>query len=405
MKVLIVSFYYRPDLCAGSFRATSLVNALEKTLPPNAEIEVLTTMPNRYQTYELKAENVEVDDRVTIRRFPIPSHKSGMLDQARSFLSFAKHVSGYCKNLEVNFIVATSSRLMTAALGAYISKKKSIGLYLDIRDIFVDTMDNILPKAKFFVLKPIMNLIESYTMKSAVKINLVSKGFEPYFLERYPKQRYSFFTNGIDDEFISIEKQDQLSTCDVKDSAQDTQPSDTGPLTVLYAGNIGEGQGLHEIVPKVAKMMKRELIFRIIGDGGKKDKLIEEIRKFDCTNVEILKPMDRKSLIEEYLCADVLFLHLNAYDAFLKVLPSKIFEYAALGKPVWAGVAGFSSQFIQKEVQNAAVFEPCNAEQALSSFRTLEIKTEERIDFNNEFSRKAIMKAMANDITSEILGY
>jgi len=31
--------------------------------------------------------------------------------------------------------------------------------------------------------------------------------------------------------------------------------------------------------------------------------------------------------------ADVLFLHLNAYKAFEKVLPSKIFEYAATGRP------------------------------------------------------------------------
>ena len=55
-----------------------------------------------------------------------------------------------------------------------------------------------------------------------------------------------------------------------------------------------------------------------------------------------------KELIKKYQEADILFLHLNNYKAFLKVLPSKIFEYSATHKPICAGVSGHSKEFLKK---------------------------------------------------------
>ena len=72
----------------------------------------------------------------------------------------------------------------------------------------------------------------------------------------------------------------------------------------------------------------------------------------------LLQPVKRDELIEIYQSADVLFLHLNDFDAFKKVLPSKIFEYAATGKPIWAGVAGYAAEFITSKIENSAVFFP-----------------------------------------------
>ena len=56
------------------------------------------------------------------------------------------------------------------------------------------------------------------------------------------------------------------------------------------------------------------------------------------------------------------------------MLPSKLFEYAALGKPIWAGVAGFTASFVTSEITNAAVFHPCNAEDALRAFERLQLR-------------------------------
>jgi hypothetical protein len=91
-------------------------------------------------------------------------------------------------------------------------------------------------------------------------------------------------------------------------------------------------------------------------------------------------------------------LHLNNYDAFRNVLPSKIFEYGASGKPIWAGVAGFSEEFILQEISNATVFAPCDVEESIRSFKKLAFIYEPRIDFIKKYARSNIMLSMAEDI-------
>jgi hypothetical protein len=46
MRLLVLSFYYQPDLGAGSFRTTALVRALREHTP-STMVDVVTTLPNR----------------------------------------------------------------------------------------------------------------------------------------------------------------------------------------------------------------------------------------------------------------------------------------------------------------------------------------------------------------------
>ena len=115
-------------------------------------------------------------------------------------------------------------------------------------------------------------------------------------------------------------------------------------------------------------------------------------------NVDLFPPVAREQLLEFYREADVLFLHLNDYPAFKRVLPSKLFEYAATGKPIWAGVAGYAAEFIAAELTNTAVFAPCDAEAALESFERLELGLTDRTAFVQRYARERIMDEMAQDI-------
>ena len=97
MKVLVLSFYFQPDLCAGSFRNTAFVKGLKK-IKQVKHVDVISTMPNRYNSYTKSALKIESDNKVTINRYNIGSHDSGMLDQSISFIKFAfaalKHTNG-----------------------------------------------------------------------------------------------------------------------------------------------------------------------------------------------------------------------------------------------------------------------------------------------------------------------
>lgn len=389
LKILVLSFYFRPDLSAGSFRTTAFVDALKEKMPIDGQIDVLTTLPNRYSSFSVEAPVEEKVPGLSIVRVALPPHQSGMFDQAMAFTSFAREVLRNTRGQEYDLVFATSSRLMTAVLGAWVARRKRTPLYLDLRDIFVDTIKDVLPRHLAILTKPAFSLLERWAINSANKVNLVSQGFAEYFSARYPRQHFSHFTNGIDDEFLSVPMPELVS-----------RPSDS--VEVLYAGNLGEGQGLHAIIPDLAKRMQGRIRFKIIGDGGRKEALRLALISAGVNNVELFPPMKRAQLIEAYLAADVLFLHLNDHDAFRKVLPSKLFEYGAMGKPIWAGVAGYAAEFVCDELNNAAVFHPCNAAEAVQVFSQLRLQNEPRDQFVAKFARTSIANELAIDVVNTI---
>ena len=192
MKILILTFYYKPDLSAGSFRATAFVDELQKMVGKDTQIEVITTLPNRYHSFEQKALAFESVGNVTIRRIKLPGHKSGMLDQAKAFMKYAFDVSRFVGNKEYDLVFATSSRLFTAFLGALVARKTKAKLYLDIRDIFTDTLKDVLKNRFLRLLIPVFSKVEKFTIRSACRVNLVSQGFLDYFKAVAPDQKFSF---------------------------------------------------------------------------------------------------------------------------------------------------------------------------------------------------------------------
>ena len=259
-------------------------------------------------------------------------------------------------------------------------------LYLDIRDIFVDTMSDILPSIISVLATPVLNMVENYTFAKAKHINLVSEGFLKYFKEKKLCCSFSFYTNGIDKEFNGV--------VDIRRR----QKSQNKKLDILYAGNIGEGQGLHKILPALAGRLGKQANFVVIGDGGLKKELQNSIANLALDNIKLKAPLSRKQLINEYLKADVLFLHLNDYPAFEKVLPSKLFEYAAFNKPIFAGLSGYSADFIHAEISDCEVFMPCDIDDAVQKFDRLNLSVEPRTDFIEKFKRENIMALMAENI-------
>nr|BBJ04623.1 hypothetical protein YBY_24720 [Marinobacter nauticus] len=221
----------------------------------------------------------------------------------------------------------------------------------------------------------------------------------PYFEAKYPNVPKVVFTNGIDDEFLNVATLGSCKTSPNKPDVAGSHKADTGKvIEVLYAGNMGEGQGLHHIVPELAKRLDGRVRFRLIGGGGRLGQLERAISEAGCNNVVLEPPVNRSELIQAYRNADILFLHLNDYDAFRKVLPSKLFEYGAMGKPIWAGVAGYAASFVVDNLENAEVFAPCDVDAAIAAFDKLRIDVRPRSGFVRRYARKTIMDQMAGDL-------
>ena len=385
MRILFLTFYYPPDLSAGSFRMNALIAHLLQRLPAGSKVDIITTKPNRYASFEVDSQKKEEHGPLSIERIPLPAHRSGIFDQARAFLAFDRAVTRLTLDRHYDLVFATSSKLMTAFLGARIANRKRVPLFLDIRDIFVDTMQDVFPGWKGRLLVPLLKKIESYTIQSASNLNLVSEGFRGYFFQRYPNVPTQFFTNGIDDAFLT-------------ESWQDGTQTRSSPIRILYAGNIGEGQGLHNILPELVALAGNSFKFVIVGDGGKKNKLIKALENTSGSEVEFIPPVDRTNLIRLYKECDILFLHLNDYEAFAKVLPSKLFEYAATGKPILAGVGGYAAEFLSTQVSNCQIFPPCNAEAGMKALKRLSLGETPRTEFIKLYGRSEIMGKMADSL-------
>ncbi len=384
MRILILSFYYAPDLCAGSFRTTAFVDELKKHINDEDKIEIITTKPNRYSSFNEESKEFEkISENIEINRIDLGKHKSGFIDQSKLFLKFSIEVFKLINKKEkYDIVYATSSRLMTAFLGSIVANKQKSKLYLDIRDIFTDTLESIFAKSKLRYIIPVFRQIEKYTINSATHINLVSQGFEKYFRNINNRVTYSFYTNGIDDVFFDY-------NFDKEEKTQKT--------IITYAGNIGEGQGLEKIVSDMAKKLGSDFEIHIIGDGGRKNALVDRLHSVE--NVKLFNPVNRNKLLEIYKNSDILFLHLNSYEAFKKVLPSKLFEYAITNKFIIAGVDGYAKEFIHEYLSDAIVFEPCNINDFYEKFNNADIFNDiNRDDFIKKFKRQNIMNCLAKEV-------
>ena len=391
MKIVFFTFYYPPDLCAGSFRAIALAQALSKRMKNDDELHIITTHPNRYENHRVKASDIEVHENITIHRISVPSHKSGMFSQARTFVTYALASYKLCNKLNPDFLIGTTSRLMTGVLTGLSARKLGCKYFIDLRDIFSETISDIFSqKNKLLgsISKKTFSLLERWLFNKATGVNVVSEGFPEYFQTMgIDTSNWSFFPNGVDKIFTN------LPFIENKRSKEIT--------TVLYIGNIGTGQGLENILPATAKYMGNKYHFLVIGGGGATSKLINAIKNNNVDNIEILAPIKREKLIKYYEEADILFVHLNDIPAFQRVLPSKIFEYAALKKPIVAGLSGYSAKFILDNVPYATIFNSGDVDgcvDAIKKAETLEIKDKNSDIFIEKFSLEKIMNKMAKHI-------
>ena len=389
MRILLLSFYYPPDIGPGSLRAKSIVDALRVVSQlsdvTNLSVDVLTTLPHRYRSLTANALEFEQEGNVTVRRLSLPKHRSGMADQSWAFIFYALAIQRHVNGEVYDVVIATSGRLLTASLAAWVAHKSGAKLYLDIRDLFTDTLRDCLAKIPARMVLPGLLWLENWTFRKADRINLVSEGFLPHLQAIVPEIKLSVLTNGIDNEFLIS---DFSSEC-----VNET------PM-VLYAGNMGEGQGLHHIIPVVAKSFEGKVNFELIGDGGRKAALINALTLSGASNVGVLDPVPRENLIPKYREADVLFLHLNDYPVFRKVLPSKIFEYAATNKPILAGVGGYAADFLREQIEGVEVFSPGDSvameqglKRLLSGPRIIN-----RSAFCQRYRRDGIMRQLARDV-------
>jgi glycosyltransferase involved in cell wall biosynthesis len=74
----------------------------------------------------------------------------------------------------------------------------------------------------------------------------------------------------------------------------------------------------------------------IVGDGPQ----WQALKAAETERLQVLRRVERSELNRLYASADAFLLHLAALRVYACTVPSKIFEYAAYGRPILCGVQG-----------------------------------------------------------------
>ena len=243
-------------------------------------------------------------------------------------------------------------------------------------------------KIIFYLLNFFIPFIERYTFNKANVINIVSPGFRDYFKNNNygEKAEFQTYTNGIDDLFLN-------------NTEVNVKRINKPKRQIIYAGNIGLSQSLDKTLPYVAKKLQETHEFHIYGDGAGKHNLLSKIKTNDSQNIFLHEPINREKLVDIYKKSDILYFQLADLDAFLRVIPSKLFEYSVYGKPIIAVVEGYSKSFVLSKLDGCYVAEPNNIESIVDTINKINPdQLFERKDFIKRYSRRNINDKMSSSI-------
>ena len=324
-KVLIISQYYPPDLTAAAFRIGELAKYLSKT--NRFYVEVLTTYPHKTNAnYEIK----ELE-KVKVNRLKINS--DGHLKQYYEFLRKAKAKIKELKNYDWIFI--TTPPIFIYSLKKYFSKNTRI--FLDVRDLWPDT-PVAAGKLKKNMIYRFFKIYEKKMYKNVDYISVVSKPMSNYLEGKIGGKNSKTIVayNGVLEEDLNKFPQKIFSKREITN------------FNIVYAGNIGLLQGLEIVFESFNLLEKLPIHFTFIGEGVLKNTLYNKSIPYK-EKISFISPMEREMLIN-YLInnAHLMFLNLKQDEILEKTIPSKVFDYLLVSKPVISGIKGEGKEILQQ---------------------------------------------------------
>ena len=102
-----------------------------------------------------------------------------------------------------------------------------------------------------------------------------------------------------------------------------------------------------------------EVVFLFVGEGADKERLVSLARDKGLLNVLFLPQQPREKIPSIIRASDVCLVPLRKADVFKTVIPTKMLEFMACGRPVILGVDGQARQVLD-EAQAGVFVEPEN---------------------------------------------
>ena len=358
MHILFVSDNFPPEVNAPSNRT---FEHCKQWVKAGAKVTVVTGVPNfpsgkvfkGYRNKLWQTEKINDIDVFRVWTFIYPNKGFiGRIIDYMSFMGTSFLISFFIKKVDI--VVGTSPQFFTVCSARMIGLCKRIPWIFELRDLWPDSIVAVgaMRKRKIFYL---LKKIEYSLYRSSSAIVAVTETFKDHLVRTgVDGNKISVVKNGVDVSTV-IKSSDSLRL--------KRQLGIEGKFIVGYIGTLGLAHGLDTLV-WAAKMLQndssaKDIKILIMGDGAEKLTLSSLAKKFNLRNILFVDTVPRNVVFEYISMLDLGVVHLKNQTIFRGVIPSKIFEYMAIGIPILHGVPGESADIIISE-RSGITFEPEN---------------------------------------------
>lgn len=382
MKILFITDNFPPEVNAPASRT---YDHCKRWVKKGIEVTVITCAPNFpqgkvYDGYRNKLyQTEEVDGIKVIRVWSYIAANEGFIRRIIDYVSFAFMAFwvGLFKPCDV--IIATSPQFFTTFTGWSLSKLKRKPWVFELRDLWPESIITVGAMKKGRAIR-FFEKIEHFMYRSADLIIPVTDAFKRHLVKRdIPKHKIKVVTNGVDREKFKPMKKSTALVDELKLN---------GKFIVGYIGTHGMAHSLDFIISCLPEVKYPDIHFLFVGDGAAKNSIVTQATDLKLTNVTFLPPVSKDKVAEYVGISDAVLVPLKKSDTFKTVIPSKIFESAAMLKPILLGVDGQAREIID-EYNAGLYFEPENREAFLGVIETITKNKDLYIQLQNGGERLA----------------
>jgi len=364
MRVLVLTDNFVPEQNAPALRT---YEHCRRWAEEGVDVTVITTAPNfptgkvqrPYKNWLYKREELDGIDVARVWSFLAPN--SGVMLRALDFASFA--LSGSLAGLfeTPDVIMATSPQLLTGYAGHLVAKAKRRPWVFEVRDLWPESITAVEAMRDGYMMR-MLGRMERRLYSSADRIVTVT---EPL--------RARIIQGGVSPEKIGVVPNGaNLSrlTPRIKSAGLMQRMKLADRFVVGYVGTHGMAQGL-EVVLRAAQILSgTDIHFLFVGEGARRKALMTMASSLVLDNVTFTGGVPSHVAVEHLALCDSIVIPLKNSALFDGALPSKIFEAAAMERPIIISANGLSADTVRSFGAGLAV-EPGNAHALAQAIRSL----------------------------------
>jgi glycosyltransferase involved in cell wall biosynthesis len=345
MHILFLCHYFPPEVNAPASRTYE--NA-KRWVRAGHEVTVLTCHPSHpggvvYPGYKNSVHAWEEIDGIRVLRVgTYLSANKGFVRRTANYVSFMVSAVLQCWRVKnVDLVVSTSPQFFCGMGGYFVSRLKRRPWVLEIRDLWPESIIAVGAITNRRVIR-MLEGIESFLYRKADRIVSLTNAFKRHIMARgIPAEKIAIVTNGADlERYVQGERMNDL---------RKELELDEGVFLASYIGTHGMAHGLGTVL-RAAKRLEGEpgIRFLLVGDGAERERLLKEKEEMGLTDVIMLGQQPKERMPLFLSATDACLVLLIKSELFKTVLPSKIFEAMAMGRPIVLGVEGESRELIEE---------------------------------------------------------